>query len=54
MVHSDCFAYKAENEKACCNALKILDCMGCNFYKTVEQAAIDRAKYAAKQNKDEQ
>mgnify|MGYP001054212655 CR=1 FL=1 len=34
-VKKDCFAYRAENGKECCSALKYLFCRGgkCGFYK---------------------
>lgn len=38
MVHKDCFAYrksKAGTER--CNALKVLKCYKCPFYKTQEK-----------------
>lgn len=36
----DCFAYR--NQK--CLVLKIKECDGCGFYKTLEQYQADRAK----------
>ena len=44
-MKTDCFAYRVGTSgKEYCDALKIMKCEGCSFYKTKEQVAADEAK----------
>lgn len=41
-MKKDCFGYKNTNGKETCRALTKIDCKGCRFYKSNEQAKKDR------------
>lgn len=47
VTKEDCFAYREKvlNTKEHCDALYVLKCEGCKFYKTMEQYKADLKKY---------
>ena len=42
MIKEDCFAYKNENGCEFCNALKVLDCNTCEFYRDGKEIDTDK------------
>lgn len=42
MIKEDCFAYKNENGCEFCNALKVLDCNTCEFYRDEKEINVDK------------